>query len=338
LRFLWNEGEQRAQREKMRDMSMDSDGSRETVMNSIAAAKRVKVNRVLVTVDGQIRIIVDDEAVREEDEEQNATSIGSGNDTDGFQQATGRHITVVEESEQNSDHDPNHPPLKPFREWPSILCVRACQLQKEFAIGQDNILFNGLRVRMGVHYGTQITAAWDDAVKSVDYYGHDVNVASRVESIAMGGQIIVTPHIVRHVDFCSFNFPVILTPLGPSELKGIPGKTDLVQILPARIASRSFEVNSAAMAAVENARAVSDSVNNLHDLSGSSFRRSPLAPPPLSTRSNFNKASEPEVAKGGGTKEMSPGASAERSTQSQRFPPAVASASVTDEMEEFSAI
>ena len=47
----------------------------------------------------------------------------------------------------------------------------------------------GLRVRVGVHYGpAQIM--FDESVLGYDYYGTVVNAASRIESVAHGGQVL----------------------------------------------------------------------------------------------------------------------------------------------------
>jgi Adenylate and Guanylate cyclase catalytic domain len=50
---------------------------------------------------------------------------------------------------------------------------------------------NGLRVRVGIAYGTcdghkdPVSAGWD-------YFGNTVNLSSRVESVAHGGQVLIT--------------------------------------------------------------------------------------------------------------------------------------------------
>eukprot|EP00760_Papus_ankaliazontas_P026476 PhM_4_TR3042/c1_g3_i1/m.45452 len=50
-------------------------------------------------------------------------------------------------------------------------------------------LWNGLRVRIGLHYGHSVAPQFDAIHQRYDYYGHDVNVSARVESETMGGQI-----------------------------------------------------------------------------------------------------------------------------------------------------
>eukprot|EP00667_Euglena_gracilis_P034718 EG_transcript_61338 len=52
-------------------------------------------------------------------------------------------------------------------------------------------LWNGLRVRVGIHYGLgEVT--YDEVSKGYDYYGTVVNAAARIESIAHGGQVVVS--------------------------------------------------------------------------------------------------------------------------------------------------
>jgi class 3 adenylate cyclase len=49
---------------------------------------------------------------------------------------------------------------------------------------------SALRVRVGVHWCTDATPKFDVVYKRYDYYGNDVNVASRVQDAACGGQVV----------------------------------------------------------------------------------------------------------------------------------------------------
>jgi class 3 adenylate cyclase/hemoglobin-like flavoprotein len=51
---------------------------------------------------------------------------------------------------------------------------------------------SALRVRVGVHWCTDATPKFDAVYKRYDYYGNDVNVASRVQDAACGGQVMCT--------------------------------------------------------------------------------------------------------------------------------------------------
>lgn len=52
-------------------------------------------------------------------------------------------------------------------------------------------MWNGLRVRMGMHTGL-CDIRFDETTKGFDYYGDTVNTAARTESVADGGQILMT--------------------------------------------------------------------------------------------------------------------------------------------------
>ena len=60
----------------------------------------------------------------------------------------------------------------------------ATQLEKEM----DPAVWNGLRVRIGMHYGYG-DIKLDPTTKGYDYYGTVVNTAARIESVCHGGQI-----------------------------------------------------------------------------------------------------------------------------------------------------
>eukprot|EP00796_Vickermania_ingenoplastis_P007387 gene7387-5201_t len=52
-------------------------------------------------------------------------------------------------------------------------------------------MWNGLRVRIGIHTG-MCDIRFDEVTKGFDYYGDTVNTAARTESTAIGGQILIT--------------------------------------------------------------------------------------------------------------------------------------------------
>ncbi|PCJ59954.1 MAG: hypothetical protein COA79_09110 [Planctomycetota bacterium] len=72
---------------------------------------------------------------------------------------------------------------------PSMAVERALKIQKEMKIAEQTIdELGGLTVRIGLHMG-QVTT--EDNV-SLDVFGRHVNRASRVESLADGGQVYLT--------------------------------------------------------------------------------------------------------------------------------------------------
>ncbi|KAL9653200.1 hypothetical protein ABK040_009506 [Willaertia magna] len=54
-----------------------------------------------------------------------------------------------------------------------------------------SLIWSGLRVRMGVHYG-RAHLVHDKVVRRPDYFGTAINKSARIESIANGGQILVS--------------------------------------------------------------------------------------------------------------------------------------------------
>ncbi|KAI2473646.1 adenylate cyclase [Annulohypoxylon bovei var. microspora] len=71
-------------------------------------------------------------------------------------------------------------------DWPSeILNSVSCQ---ETYDKDNNLIFRGLSVRMGIHYGEPV-AEIDPVTRRMDYFGPMVNKASRISSVADGGQI-----------------------------------------------------------------------------------------------------------------------------------------------------
>eukprot|EP00668_Euglena_longa_P006364 GGOE01007581.1.p1 GENE.GGOE01007581.1~~GGOE01007581.1.p1 ORF type:complete len:987 (+),score=276.83 GGOE01007581.1:42-3002(+) len=102
-----------------------------------------------------------------------------------------------------------------------------------------NHCWSGLRVRIGMHYG-QATITFDHTTKGYDYYGTVVNAAARIESVAHGGQIVVSRDTYEQVAQHCPTTDVAFQPLGSFQLRGLLNPLDLVQVLPARFADRVF--------------------------------------------------------------------------------------------------
>lgn len=74
-------------------------------------------------------------------------------------------------------------------EWPmEILEQTQCRVNYDM---ENNIIFRGLSVRMGVHWGEPVCEK-DPVTNRMDYFGPMVNRASRISAVADGGQIFVS--------------------------------------------------------------------------------------------------------------------------------------------------
>ncbi|KAL2814501.1 hypothetical protein BJX63DRAFT_200200 [Aspergillus granulosus] len=74
-------------------------------------------------------------------------------------------------------------------EWPTeILDQPQCRVRYDM---ENNIIFRGLSVRMGVHWGEPVCEK-DPVTSRMDYFGPMVNRASRISAVADGGQIFVS--------------------------------------------------------------------------------------------------------------------------------------------------
>ncbi|KAH8675486.1 protein phosphatase 2C [Xylariales sp. PMI_506] len=83
--------------------------------------------------------------------------------------------------------------------WPAeILNSVTCQ---EVYDKENNLIFKGLSVRMGVHYGEPV-AEIDPVTRRMDYFGPMVNKASRISSVADGGQITVSADFISEIQRC----------------------------------------------------------------------------------------------------------------------------------------
>jgi len=100
-------------------------------------------------------------------------------------------------------------------------------------------LWNGLRVRVGIHYGKG-DVTYDDVVKGYDYYGSVVNIASRVENVGHGGQILVSEDTIRHLKMPVDPRRAVLNKLGVHKLRGIANPPPLIEIVPLRLCHRTY--------------------------------------------------------------------------------------------------
>lgn len=82
-------------------------------------------------------------------------------------------------------------------DWPSeILQTNECC---EVTDNAGNIIYRGLSVRMGIHWGSPVCEL-DMVTRRMDYFGPMVNRASRIESSADGGQIAVSSDFLKEME------------------------------------------------------------------------------------------------------------------------------------------
>lgn len=82
-------------------------------------------------------------------------------------------------------------------DWPTEILAtnEGCEVTDH----AGNIIFRGLSVRMGIHWGSPVCEP-DMVTRRMDYFGPMVNRASRIESSADGGQIAVSSDFRKEMD------------------------------------------------------------------------------------------------------------------------------------------
>jgi len=101
-------------------------------------------------------------------------------------------------------------------DWPpEILNTVHCS---EVLDGDDNTIYRGLSVRMGIHWGAPVCEP-DPVTRRMDYFGPMVNRAARISGAADGGQIYVSSDYIIEIQRS-------LETLGESERSGSTGSED----------------------------------------------------------------------------------------------------------------
>eukprot|EP00727_Mastigamoeba_balamuthi_P005127 m51a1_g14612 putative adenylate cyclase (631) ;mRNA; r:1208848-1211367 len=120
-------------------------------------------------------------------------------------------------------------------DW-SPLILQSSHAREERTVDGD-LLFKGLRVRMGVHCG-EVHRQTDKITGRADFFGMAVNKAARIANLAHGGQILLSAPMWDLVkgDMAG----VVSGVVGEFELKGFKNKERIVQMLPVALKGRSF--------------------------------------------------------------------------------------------------
>lgn len=84
-------------------------------------------------------------------------------------------------------------------QWPSE--VLSSFIGQEVYDNDHTLIFKGLSVRMGIHWG-QPVCEHDPVTRRMDYFGPMVNRTSRISSVADGGQITVSADFISEIQRC----------------------------------------------------------------------------------------------------------------------------------------
>eukprot|EP00760_Papus_ankaliazontas_P019893 PhM_4_TR18077/c0_g1_i1/m.44688 len=130
-------------------------------------------------------------------------------------------------------------------EWPEGLDVGA------IVGGEMNRdVWNGLRVRIGVHHAVEVTPKYDSVHQRYDYYGQDVNLTARVSSQAKGGHVYMTAGtfeiLCKMPDYTTLLEGSIAHKVMAKEveLKGVAEPITMIGVLPTDLAPRMVDLAS----------------------------------------------------------------------------------------------
>ncbi|KAI9745331.1 MAG: cysteinyl-tRNA synthetase [Claussenomyces sp. TS43310] len=88
-------------------------------------------------------------------------------------------------------------------QWPSEVLSSA--IGQEVYDNDQNLIYRGLSVRMGIHFGNPVCEN-DPVTRRMDYFGPMVNRAARIEGVADGGQIAVSSDFINEIQRCLETF------------------------------------------------------------------------------------------------------------------------------------
>lgn len=91
-------------------------------------------------------------------------------------------------------------------------------------------LYSGLRIRMGIHCG-EPHCEQDQISYRTEYFGPVVNIASRVASHAVGGQIVATNDVYQRIAGSNAKLePCVAEQIGSCHIKGSHDTVVLYQV------------------------------------------------------------------------------------------------------------
>eukprot|EP00760_Papus_ankaliazontas_P020926 PhM_4_TR18611/c0_g1_i1/m.83758 len=127
-------------------------------------------------------------------------------------------------------------------EWPEDFDVQ------KVVGGDDNPdVWNGIRVRIGVHHCTNVTVKFDPVHQRYDYFGGDVNLTGRVEGSGRGGMVQMTKeslHVLeKHPDYANLVEGSLVIKLAQRdvEVQGVEDPVTFFSVMPEELAARVFQ-------------------------------------------------------------------------------------------------
>ncbi|KAJ9449912.1 Adenylate cyclase [Diplonema papillatum] len=124
-------------------------------------------------------------------------------------------------------------------DWPAGILKDADA--SHVADSNGRLLWNGLRVRMGIHRGRP-EAQRDPVTKRMDYLGPVVNVAARVAAHGAGGEIVISKTVVDAVSAkCFQKNDAAIESLGGKEFKGVSQAVEVYRLTPRPLLGRKFK-------------------------------------------------------------------------------------------------
>eukprot|EP01065_Artemidia_motanka_P008803 TRINITY_DN14457_c0_g2_i1.p1 TRINITY_DN14457_c0_g2~~TRINITY_DN14457_c0_g2_i1.p1 ORF type:complete len:1160 (+),score=317.83 TRINITY_DN14457_c0_g2_i1:474-3482(+) len=104
--------------------------------------------------------------------------------------------------------------------------------------GSDEWLWNGVRIRIGIHFG-RCEMEVNPTTGRADYFGPPVNIAARLEAAGVGGFVGVSDTVAASVGEATLQSFAHTVPMGKKELKGVGKPVELLGLLPKGLEGRT---------------------------------------------------------------------------------------------------
>eukprot|EP01060_Flectonema_neradi_P024780 TRINITY_DN33660_c0_g1_i1.p1 TRINITY_DN33660_c0_g1~~TRINITY_DN33660_c0_g1_i1.p1 ORF type:complete len:1174 (+),score=181.68 TRINITY_DN33660_c0_g1_i1:52-3573(+) len=104
-----------------------------------------------------------------------------------------------------------------------------------------SLIWNGLRVRIGIHYGPT-TMSINPILGRADYSGSVVNMAARIESIACGGLVLCSKEVQDVIAITGLDSECTKIRYGKQPLKGFPEPHEVIGLIPNMLIGRKPEM------------------------------------------------------------------------------------------------